>query len=145
MGIIDDLLAHPGLYVGIDRAVERNLEGSARMVVTPLPGRSGVTLDYEIFNPAAPGGVRGHAEHTVLARAHGGGVLMLVADVHAPAVSVLHETEPGVFEPGPEGTPFPMKVVLSMPEPGVLHHHWWYGSPGDEAIARDLAELRLLD
>jgi hypothetical protein len=113
------------------------------MVVTALPGRSGVTLDYEIFNPAAPGGVRGHAEHTVIARAHGDGVIMLVADVHATAVSILRETEPGVFEPGPEGTPFPMKVVLSMPEPGVLHHHWWYGSPGQEAIARDLAELTL--
>jgi hypothetical protein len=145
VGIVDDLLAHPGLYVGVDRVVERGLEGVARMVVTPLPGRSGVALDYEVLNTVAPGSPRGHAEHTVVAPAHGGGVVMVVADVHAAGVSFLYEGEPGVFEPGPAGTPFPMKVVLSVPEPGVIHHHWWYGSPGDEAIARDLAELRLID
>jgi hypothetical protein len=143
MTIVDDLLASPGLYIGVDRVAGSDLVGAARMVTTALPGRTGVALDYEIFNPSRPGPVRGHVEHTVIARAHGGGTIMVIADTHAGAVVVLRETEPGVFEPGPEGSPYPMKVVVSMPEPGRLHHHWWYGSPGEEATARDLAELTL--
>ena len=145
MTIVDSLLASPGLYVGVDRVVGTDLVGAARMVVTVLPGRAGVALDYEVFNPASAGPVRGHAEHTVIARAHGGGIIMVIADTHAGAVVVLRETDPGMFEPGPEGGPYPMKVVVSMPEPGHLHHHWWYGRPGEEATARDLAELTLSD
>jgi hypothetical protein len=144
VSIVDALVAHPGLYVGVDRVQGTDLVGSARMVVTPLPGNAGVTLDYEIFNPAR-GAVRGHVEHTVIARAHGDGTVMIVADTHAGALVTLHETEPGVFEPGPGGSPYPMRVVVAMPEPGVLHHHWWYGAPGDQAVPRDLAELTRLD
>ena len=144
MSIVDDLLANHGLYVGVDRVAGSDPTGSARMMVTPLPGRAGVTLDYEVFNPQRPGPVRGHAEHTVLARAHGGGLVMVIADTHAGGLVVLRETEPGVFEPGPEGSPYPMKVVISMPAPGRMHHHWWYGRPGEAAIARDLAELELV-
>ena len=46
-----------------------------------------------------------------------------------------------MFELGAEGSPFPMRVELSMPEPGRLRHSWWYGAPGEEAIARDVAVL----
>jgi hypothetical protein len=60
MTIVDDLLAHPGLYLGIDTVTGSDLRGAARIVVTPLPGDSGVTLDYEIFNPATPERIRGH-------------------------------------------------------------------------------------
>jgi hypothetical protein len=141
MGIVDDLVQNAGLYIGVDRVQGSDAVGSARMVVTALPGDAGVALDYEVLNPSRPGPVRGHVEHTVVARAHGGGTIMLVADTHAGAAVTLHETEPGVFEPGPEGSPYPMKVVLAVPKPGVLHHHWWYGRPGDAAQPRDLAEL----
>ena len=144
MSIVDDLLASSGLYIGVDRVVGSDLIGSARMLVTTLPGRAGVTLDYEVFNPSSPGPVRGHAEHTVLGRAHAGGLVMVIADTHAGGLVVLRETDPGVFEPGPEGSPYPMKVVVSMPAPGRLNHHWWYGRPGDVATPRDLAELTLV-
>ena len=144
MSIVDELLANPGLYVGVDRSLRADVPGSARMLITPLPGRAGVTLDYEIFNPSTGGPVRGHVEHTVVARAHGGRTVMIVADPHAGALVTLVEGDPGTFEVGTDGSPYPMKVVLSMPEPGHLHHHWWYGAPGDEPIARDLAELSLV-
>ena len=139
MTIVDDLLANPGLYAGVDRAQERGSSAAARMTVTPLPGGAGVSIDYEIFNTSEP--YRGHAEHTVIANAHGGGVVMVLADIHAGGLVTLHETDPGTFEPGPAGSPYPMKVVVSVPEPGVLHYHWWYGSPGEEATPKDLAEL----
>ena len=72
MGIVDDLLANPGLYVGKDTVVGTDLVGAARIVVTPLPGRAGVSLDYEVLNGLAPGPVLGHIEHTLLGKADDG-------------------------------------------------------------------------
>src|SRR3954447_5916317 len=117
MAITDDLLANPGLYIGTDTVVGSDLRGAARMVVTPLPGGAGVTLDYEVLNSATPEQIRGHVEHTVLARTHDGGTVMVIAHPHAGSVAILRETEPGTFELGAEGAPFPMKLVVSMPEP----------------------------
>ena len=57
MGIVDELLARPGLYIGTDTAVGRDLVGAARIVVSPLPGGAGVSLDDEILNGLAPGPV----------------------------------------------------------------------------------------
>ena len=141
MTIVDDLLAHPGLYIGIDRVADSELRGAARIVVTPLPGAAGVTLDYEIYNPATPARIRGHAEHTIVARTHGGGVVMVIGHEHATSVAILTEARPGVFELGAESSPFPMRVELTMPEPGKLRHVWWYGAPGEDAIERDVAVL----
>ena len=143
MSVVDDLLANPGLYLGVDTVAGSDLRGAARLVVTPLPGGSGVTLDYEILNGSTPDRVRGHVEHTILARTHDGSTVMVIGHPHAPSVAILRETEPGTFELGPEGSPFPMKVILSVPEPGRLRHVWWYGQPGGEAIERDVAELTL--
>ena len=143
MSIVEDLVANPGLYVGVDRVVGTDLVGSARMLVTTLPGRAGVAIDYEVFNPDSSGPVRGHAEHTLVARTHDGSIIMVIADTHADGLVVLRETTDGVFEPGPEGSPYPMRVVIGVPEAGQLRHHWWYGAPGEEAVARDLAELTL--
>ena len=141
MPIVDDLLAHPGLYLGLDRDVDSGEPGAARIVVTPLPGGAGVSLDYEVLNPATPDRVRPHLEHTVIARTHDGGTIMVVAHTHAQTVAVLRETDPGTFELGAEGSPFPMKVVVSMPEPGHIRHAWWYGEPGKEVTERDVAEV----
>ncbi|HEY1740143.1 MAG TPA: hypothetical protein VGI86_15615 [Acidimicrobiia bacterium] len=139
MTIVDDLLANPGLYLGIDHVTGTELRGAARIVVTPLPGGSGVSLDYEVLNPEHPDNVRGHVEHTVVARTHDGGTVMVIGHPHASSVAVLHETEPGTFEVGTGGTPFPMKVVVSMPEPGQIRHAWWYGRPGGTAEERDVS------
>jgi hypothetical protein len=145
MGIVDDLLAQPGLYTGIDTVQNSDLRGATRLVVTPLPGRAGVSLDYEILNPAMPERVRGHVEHTLLARTHDGNAVMVIGHEHASSVAILRETDPGVFELGGEGSPFPMKVVLSMPQPGRIRHAWWYGSPEEGAIERDVSELTRIE
>ena len=141
MAIVDDLLAHPGLYIGIDTLTGTDRRGAARIVVTPLPGGAGVTLDYEILNAANPERIRGHAERTILAHTHDGGAVMVIGHEHAQSVAILREAEPGVFELGVEGSPFPMKVVLSMPKPDELRHAWWYGAPGEDAKERDVAVL----
>lgn len=141
MTIVDDLLAHPGLYIGIDTAAGSDERGAARIVVTPLPGGAGVTLDYEVLNPAMPDRIRGHVEHTIVARVHDGSAVMVIGHSHAQSVAILRETDPGVFELGAEGSPFPMRVVVTMPEPGQLRHAWWYGAPGEEAVEREVSVL----
>jgi hypothetical protein len=152
MAIVDDLLDHPGLYLGLDRRPDADSSegdadppGAARILVTPLPGRAGVTLDYEVLNPAHKDQIRGHREHTVLARTHDGGAVMVIGHIHGESVAILRETKAGTFELGPEGSPFPMKVVVSMPEPRRLVHSWWYGRPGEEPVERDVAEVVLSD
>lgn len=140
MTIIDDLLAAPGLYLGIDAVADTDYTGAARIVVTPLPGGSGVALDYEVLNSQFPEQVRGHVEHTMLVRTGDGSARMVIAHPHASSAAILRETEPGTFEPeGPE--PFPMRVVVSMLADGKLRHAWWYGRPGDEAAERDVSIL----
>jgi hypothetical protein len=142
MTIVDDLLANPGLYIGIDEVAGTEYRGAARIMIEPLPGGAGVTLDYEIYNPAMPDRIRGHVERTIVARTNDGGTVMVIGHEHAPSIAILHEEKPGHFELGPEGSPFPMRVELSMPEPGKLRHSWWYGRPGGEAEERDVATLQ---
>lgn len=144
MGIVDDLLNNPGLYIGTDTVVGVDLVGAARIVVTPLPGGVGVSLDYEVLSSQSPGPVLAHREHTVIGKGDDGRTIMVIAHTHGEGVSLLVETEPGVFEPGPVPVPYPIKVVLSVPEPGRLRHVWWYGRPGDEPEERDISELELV-
>ena len=111
--------------------------------MTPLPGGAGVTLDYEIFNASVPGPIRGHAERTIIGKTPDGGAVMVIGHTHGDSLAILRETTPGTFELGSEPSPYPMKVVVSVPAPGELRHSWWYGSPGDEPVEQDVAELKL--
>ena len=95
MGIVDDLLAHSGRYLGIDTAKRVEYKGAARIQVTPLPGGAGVTRDYEIFNPAFPDEIRGHVEHTVVGKTHDGRSVMVIGHTHGSSVAILHETSRG--------------------------------------------------
>ncbi len=62
LAIVDDLLQHPGLYLGIDHDTAGRGEAAARILVTPLPGGAGVTLEYETFNSATSPGAPHHHE-----------------------------------------------------------------------------------
>jgi hypothetical protein len=141
VGVVDDLLAHPGLYLGVDQVVSADRVGAARIVITPLPGQAGVTLDYEIFNPSTPERLLGHVERSIIGRTHGGPSVMVISDMHAGSVAILRETQPGVFELGNEIAAYPMKVVISMPEADHLRHSWWFGAPGEEAIERVVTDV----
>jgi hypothetical protein len=143
MSIVDDLLANTGLYIGVNRAMDHEGVAAARMVIAPLPGGAGVSFDYETFDPTKGDRIQAHREHTVVAKMHTGGNVCIVSHVHADSVAILRESEPGVFELGAEGSPFPMKIVMSMPSPGHFLHSWWYGRPGEDVIERDAAELTL--
>jgi hypothetical protein len=142
MGIIDELLAHPGVYVGLDRDPTTQRVSAAKIVVTPLPGDGGVTLDFESFNPDETR-VRGHAEHALLGRTHGGGAILVTGHIHADSVAVLRESDPGVFVLGDESSSFPLAIEISAPEPGKLVYVWSFGAPGGEIVERDRAELTL--
>jgi hypothetical protein len=142
MGIIDDLLANPGTYIGIDRDPDGRGESAARIVVTPLPGGNGVMVDYETFSATnPPDRIRGHAEHAVLGRTDGGGAILVSGHIHGDSVTVLRETQPGVFELGDEPSAFPVAIRIEVPEPGRLLYVWSYGAPGEEIVERDIAEV----
>ena len=141
MGIIEDLLANPGVYLGIDHDTQGRGESAAKIVVTPLPGGAGVTLDYETFNAGQPDRVLGHAEHALIGRTHGGGAILVTGHIHGESVAVLRERGPGEFVMGDEPSAFPVAIKISVPEPGKLVHTWSYGAPGEEPIERDRAEL----
>ena len=143
MSIVDDLLAHPGVYIGIDQDTHVRGQAAAKIVVTPLPGGSGVALDYETYNPANPDRIRAHVEHSIVGRTHAGGAILISGHGHADSVAVLREREPGVFVLGSEPAAFPMAIRIAMPEPGKLIHARSYGRPGEEAVERDLAEVTL--
>ena len=150
MGIVDDLLAHPGLYLGLNHDVAPHSDddaggpAAAKIMVSRLPSDAGVLLDYETFNPANPARIQGHREQAMLAKTHGGGAILVSAHMHAGSVAVLRESTSGVFELGPEASPFPLKIVIEMPEPGHLIHSWWYSMPGSEPEEKDRADLRLV-
>ena len=99
MGIVDDLLARPGLYIGTDTAVGRDLVGAARIVVSPLPGGAGVSLDYEILNGLAPGPVLGHVEHTMVGIADDGTTIMAIADTHGAGITTCTRPPLGCSNP----------------------------------------------
>jgi hypothetical protein len=143
MGIINDLVAHPGVYLGVDRDADSRGLAAAKIVVTPLPGAAGVTPDYETFNADNEERVRGRAEHPVLGRTHGGGAILVTGHIHADTVAVLRESDPGVFVMGVEPAAFPVAIRISMPEPGRLIHIWSCGAPGEDPVERDRAELTL--
>ncbi|HVZ93868.1 MAG TPA: hypothetical protein VG797_05105, partial [Phycisphaerales bacterium] len=80
-----------------------------------------------------------------VARTAGGDTVMVIGHPHADSVALMKETSPGVFEPSEEVQAFPMKVELSVPEPGRLLHTWWYGRPGGSAEPRDATDARRVD
>src|SRR5258706_2146614 len=139
MSIVDDLLANPGTYLGIDSETDRDGDSAAKIVVARLPGGAGVTLDYETFNSTNAERVRGHAEHAVIGRTHGGGAILVTGHIHGDSVTVLRESEPGVFVMDNEPSALPVAITISVPEPGRLVHSWAYGAPGEEPIVRDRA------
>jgi hypothetical protein len=145
MTILDQLIDNPGVYLGIGRdpgGQRDQPEGQvARIVIAPLPSRSGVTVDYETFDPAHPERVQPHIEHALIGRLHDGGVILVTGHAHADTVAVLHETSPGEFSMGNEGAAFPMAVSISVPEPGRVVYVWSYGEPGGEPTPRDRAEV----
>jgi hypothetical protein len=143
MGIVDGLLEHHGLYLGVVHDLDDEGEAAARLLVEPLPGRAGVALDYQTFNATNRDNVRGHYERAMLVRVHVGQALLVTAHSHGASAAVLRETDPGVFELGAEGSPFPMRITIEMPAPGELIHCWWYGRPGGEIKQHDRTELRL--
>ena len=148
MSIVDQLVQNAGVYlgIGVEPHGDEPSEGqAARIVITPLPNDSGVTVDYETFNPATPDRVQPHREHGLIGRVEGGGAVLVSGHNHAGTVAVLRETSPGEFVMGDEPGAFPMAISISFPEPGRLVYVWSYAEPGGQPVPRDRAELTRRD
>ncbi len=140
--LIDQLIANPGLYSGTqaDPTASHPSGSVARIVVTALPGGSGVSMDYEVLSPERG---RVHFEHAVLARTSRG-IVLITAHDHASVATVISEAEPGFFPADGGDAPFPMAIRLEVPAPGKLVYSWSYGSPGEDLVVRDVGTLALV-
>src|SRR5947208_1049562 len=67
--LVDTLIESAGLYVGLVEDMthpdDERKQWNARIVVTPLPGKTAVSLDYECLSQEHG---RFHSEHSVLGR-----------------------------------------------------------------------------
>ena len=144
--LVDRLLAQTGLHIGTTRDTREDAAPqAARILVTPLPGRSGVTLDYEglnlLLNQARP---FGHSEHAVLGRTSSG-LALYTAHIHAPVLTELRETEPGDFEAVEGASPFPLAIRIEVPSVGRLIYTWSFGDPGGTLAVRIIGDVILVD
>jgi hypothetical protein len=131
--LVDRLLAQTGLHIGTSRDTRNDAPAQvARIMVSALPGRSGVTFDYEgltvLTNDERP---FGHSEHAMLARTSKG-LALFTAHIHAPVVTELRETEPGTFEDVEGASPFPLAIRIEVPAARHLTYTWSFGEPGGE-------------
>ncbi len=133
--LVDRLLGQTGLHVGTSSDMRGNAAPqAARIMVIALPGRSGVTFDYEGLNlETTRERPFGHAEHAVLARTVTG-LTLYSASIHAPVLMELRETEPGAFEAPAGASPFPMAIRVEVPSTGRLLYTWSFGEPGGDAV-----------
>ena len=128
--IVDQLLERPGTYVG-KQGMPHGDESSdaapsvARIDVTPLPGKSGVMMTYEVISPTD--GVV-HHEHAVLARTKGG-VTLVTSHTHDEVTVVLAETEPGYFPADEGATSFPMAIRLEVPDEELARRRAQWKAP----------------
>ncbi len=133
--LVDRLLAQTGLHVGTTRDTrEDSAPQAARIVVTALPGGSGVAFDYEGLNleldQARP---IGHAEHALLARTSAG-LTLYSAHIHSPVLAELRQTAPGEFESVEGTSPFPLTIGIEVPSDGRLTYTWAFGQPGGPSV-----------
>ncbi len=144
--LVDRLLARTGLHIGTTRDTREDAAPqAARIMVTPLPGRSGVTFDYEglnlLMNPARP---FGHSEHAMLARTSNG-LTLYSAHIHAPMLTELRQKAPGEFEAVEGASPFPLAIGIEVPSDGRLTYTWSFGEPGGELAVRIIGEVIHVD
>ena len=142
--LVDTLIDGAGLYVGpvqdMTNPESERKQWNARIVVTSLPGRTAVSLDYECLSQEHG---RFHSEHSVLGRTPKG-LVMVVAHPHGPEMLVLREEEPGHFVAGPGDSSFPVALEIEVPDKARILHRWLYGPPGQEIVLHDVADVRLL-
>jgi hypothetical protein len=143
--LVDRLLGQTGLHIGTTRDTREDAAPqAARIMVTPLPGGSGVTFDYEglnlLMNQARP---FGHSEHAMLARTSNG-LALYSAHIHAPVLTELRQTAPGEFEAVEGASPFPLAIGIEVPSDGRLVYTWSFGEPGRNLPVRIIGEVVLV-
>src|SRR5262245_44023288 len=136
--LVDALLASPGLHLGLGRSLGNDEPYVARIVVTPLPGLGGVTLDFEALSASRLASGDHYVEHAMLGRQRDGSIVLVTAHSPGAVVRVLGEVEPGRFRSdiGPA-----VGVRIEVPEPGTLTYGWSWAQPGEAFAERDVASV----
>jgi hypothetical protein len=139
-GLLERLIAAPGLYVGTGDGVGSG-EFIGRFQVTVLPSGTAVAFDYEAFGQNE--GLQ-HAEHTVLARDQEGRLSMFGVHSEAPVPVMLTEQTGGFFmDLEPVGS-YVMAIQMAL-DGGDLSYSWWWASQGEELVERSRAVMHRVD
>ena len=143
--LVDRLLAQTGLHVGTDRdpTTDDRAPQAARIMVTALPGGSGVMFDYEGLSQNQDRPLP-HAEHAVLGRTSNG-LALYSANIHVPGLVELRETEPGHFDAVEGASPFPLAIRIEVPSARRLVYSWLFAEPGGELAVRNIGDVTLVD
>ena len=143
-GLVDSLLANTGHYVGRGWfAPDERPPRASRLIVTALPGASGVTLDYEVLSMQ---GELLHREHSMLARSSDGNTILVVAHQDDTAAAVLAEITSGFFttassEPFPKGQ---MGIRIDVPVPGRIRHAYCWADDHGRFVEVDVSDLNVM-
>lgn len=137
--LLDTLLANPGLYIGIGTEPDDGSMTVARIVVTPLPNRASVAIDYEARHPANP---TQWSEHAILGSTHDGKLMLISSNEADNTLTFLYEDTPGFFVNRPDEARFPIGIRMEVEEPGVLRYDWWYSMPGQPLVQHDDTVVR---
>jgi hypothetical protein len=134
--LLVQLAALPGLYRGRGDGPESG-PFLARIDVSPVVGRRGVTIDYEAVSDRR--GLQ-HTEHSVLTGGEDGRLSLHVLCSDLPGVIRFSETGPGVFT-AYDG-PLQARIVIGVPAPGHLSYSWWWSRDESPPQEQHRAEVR---
>ena len=137
--IIDRVLSAAGRHGGTGDGAESG-PFTATLVVTPLLGSMGASIDYVA---TAPDGRELHSEHTVLAfESWSGQPTLFVLCAELNGVDQLVQTGESTFNNGRGTDGFELQIEIALDD-DALAYVWSWGAPGDALVEQSRATFAL--
>lgn len=142
MSVLETLLANPGLYTGTSTEHDGSVS-VARIVISPLPNRASVSIDYEARHAANP---NQWVEHAILGRDLGGALVLITSCPPDESLLVLRPNpdDESFFVNDPAASKFPAGIRVECAQPGALRYDWWYSMPGKPLERHDDTTVQLV-
>ena len=142
MSVLETLLANTGLYTGTSTEHDGSVS-VARIMVSRLPNRASVAIDYEARHAENP---NQWVEHAVLGRDFGGGLVLVTSCPPDESLLILrpHMDDASFFVNNPSESKFPAGIRVECEKPGLLRYDWWYSMPGKPLERHDDTTVQLV-